>query len=134
VLTADLGEQVDPNRFLPISQEALDQQGGMDYWSPENTAQRIVDGSTAFFSSYQTAHPELQGDALVNGFLDVIGGGIKQGFEQAKGILGEMKVLEGDIKSNVDLTYQKVLEGLEAFKNQHLGNQPVNETQADNIE
>ena len=121
VLTADIGEQVDPNSFLPISQEALDAQGGMEYWTPENTAKRIVEGTTAFLAGYQAAHPELQGEALMNGFMEVIGGGINQGFDQAKGVLGDLNVLEGDIESNVDLTYKLVQEGLEQFKNQYLG-------------
>jgi|GEM_PF-1196125 len=125
VLTADIGEQVDPNSFLPISQEALDAQGGMEYWTPENTAQRIVDGTTAFLAGYQAAHPELEGEALMNGFMEVIGGGISQGFDQAKGVLGDLNVLEGDIESNVDLTYKLVQEGLEKFRNQYLGTSPA---------
>jgi len=125
VLTAELGEQVDPNSFLPISEEALEAQGGMEYWTPENTAQRIVDGSTAFLAGFQAANPDLEGEALMDRFMDVIGGGISQGFDQAKGILGDLKVLkEGDIESNVDLTYKLVQAGLENFKNQYLGITP----------
>lgn len=107
--------------FKPISQEALKEQGGMEYWTPENTAQRIVDGSTAFLAGFQKLHPELEGEELINRFLDVIGGGITQGFNQAKGVLGDLKVLEGDVEKTVELTYQKVQEGLQRFKNEFLG-------------
>lgn len=124
-LTAEIGEQVDPNAFLPISQETLDAQGGMEYWTPENTAKRIVEGTTAFLAGYQAAHPELEGEALIDGFMSVIGGGIDQGFDQAKGFLGEMEVLEGEIESNVDTTYKLVQEGLEQFRNQYLGITPT---------
>jgi len=126
ILTAEIGEQVDPNEFAPISEEALEAQGGMEYWTPENTAKRIVEGSTAFLAGYQAAHPELQGEELMDSFLAVIGGGIDQGFDQAKGVLGDLNVLEGDIESNVELTYKFVQEGLQAFKNQYLGITPEN--------
>lgn len=119
ILSADLGQAEDAP--APISEEALQAQGGMEYWSPENTAKRIVDGSTAFLAGFQAAHPELEGEELINRFLDVIGGGISQGFDQAKGILGDMKVLEGEVESNIDLTYKAVQDGLTAFKNQYLG-------------
>lgn len=120
------GDKTNPNSFLPISQQALDAQGGMEYWTPENTAKRIVEGSTAFLAGYQKAHPELEGEALINSFLDVIGGGISKGFDQAKGILGDLKVLkEGSIESNIDQTFKLVQSGLESFKNQFLGIKPT---------
>lgn len=122
ILTAQLGDQADPSSPLPISQKALDAQGGMDYWTPENTANRIVEGATAFLAGYQKAHPELEGEALMNSFMEVVGGGISQGFDQAKGVLGDLKVLkEGDIESNIDLTFKLVQSGLDSFKNQYLG-------------
>lgn len=125
ILTAQLGDQAGSNAPLPISQKALDAQGGMDYWTPENTANRIVEGATAFLAGYQKAHPELEAEALMNSFLEVVGGGISQGFDQAKGILGDLKVLkEGSIESNIDLTFKLVQSGLENFKNQYLGINP----------
>lgn len=125
ILQAEL-PQSDVDTPPPISEAALKAQGGMDYWTPENTAKRIVDGTTAFLSGYQQAHPELQGEALINGFLDVIGGGIKDGFDSAKDILGGLDVLKGDIASNIEKTYTLVQEGLTKFKNDFLGAQAEN--------
>ncbi len=130
ILSAELGEQATEQEFAPISEEALEAQGGMDYWTPENTAKRIVDGSTAFLAGFQAAHPELEGEALMDRFMEVIGGGITQGFDQAKGILGDLNVLEGEIESNIEQTYQLVQEGLTAFKNQYLG---ITAEQADTV-
>ncbi|MEA3405920.1 MAG: DUF5610 domain-containing protein [Pseudomonadota bacterium] len=125
ILTAEIGDQVtDETTPAPISEEALEAQGGMDYWTPENTAKRIVEGGTAFLAGFQAAHPELQGEALMDRFMEVVGGGITQGFDQAKGILGDLNVLEGDIESNIDLTYNLVQEGLTNFRNQYLGITP----------
>lgn len=105
----------------PISEEALKAQGGMEYWTPENTAKRIVDGATGFLAGFQNAHPELEGDALIEKFMDVVGGGLTQGFDEARRILGDLNVLEGDIADNIDLTYLKVQEQMLNFKNQFLG-------------
>lgn len=114
---ADEGNQATP---APISLEKLQDQGGMEYWTPENTANRIVSGATGFFAGFQKAHPELEGEALINEFMDIVGGGLTQGFEEAKGILTDLNVLEGSIAANVDLTYQLVQEGMQTFKEEFL--------------
>ncbi|MDC9726066.1 MAG: DUF5610 domain-containing protein [Gammaproteobacteria bacterium] len=87
---------------------------GLDV-SPDATAERIVSLSTAFFSSYQEQHPELsQQEALIK-FTDLISGGIDTGFSEARDILSGLNVLEGDIASNIDSTYDLVQEKLTAF-------------------
>jgi|ACQI01.1.fsa_nt_gi hypothetical protein len=108
--------------YAPISEEALQAQGGMEYWTPENTAKRIVDGATAFLSGFQNAHPELEGEALMNHFMDVVGGGLTQGFDEAKGILDELKVLEGTIAENIETTYDLVQAGMQGFQKDFLAN------------
>ena len=87
---------------------------GLDV-SPGATADRIVSLSTAFFFSYQEQHPELTDEQAANKFADIIGGGIDKGFAEARGILEGLKVLEGDIASNIDTTYDLVQQGLKAF-------------------
>ncbi|MBQ0720173.1 MAG: DUF5610 domain-containing protein [Gammaproteobacteria bacterium] len=83
--------------------------------SPEATAERIVSLSTAFFGAYQEANPELDFDTALNQFVDVISGGIDQGFAEAREILDGLQVLTGDIASNIDTTYQLVQDKLSAF-------------------
>ncbi|WP_319381466.1 DUF5610 domain-containing protein [Thiomicrorhabdus sp.] len=117
-LSADLG--LDSQAEPLINQKRLEEQGGMDYWSPENTASRIVQGSTAFLGAFQNAHPELEGDALIERFVEVIGGGIDQGFADAKGFLGELDVYEGSIADTVEQTYQEVQRMLNEFKEAHM--------------
>jgi hypothetical protein len=71
--------------------------------------------STAFFGSYQKQHPELSAtDALIK-FTDIIKGGINTGFDEARDILSGLQVLEGDIASKIDLTYDLVQEKLTSF-------------------
>jgi hypothetical protein len=87
---------------------------GLDV-SPEATAERIVSLSTAFFGSYQKQHPELSQEDALTKFTDLISGGINTGFGEARDILTALQVLEGDIASNIDLTYDLVQEKLSSF-------------------
>ena len=87
---------------------------GLDV-SPEATAERIVSLSTAFFGSYQKQHPELSQEDALTKFTDLISGGINTGFGEARDILSGLQVLEGDIASNIDLTYDLVQEKLTSF-------------------
>ncbi|OUR73305.1 hypothetical protein A9Q78_04065 [Methylophaga sp. 41_12_T18] len=93
-------------------QEAYD--SGLDV-SPEATAERIVSLSTAFFGSYQQQNPELSLEEAVVQFTDIISGGIDQGFGEARDILSGLQVLNGDIASNIDKTYELVQSGLTSF-------------------
>ena len=104
VLEPELGSNVIQNTY----------DSGLDV-SPGATADRIVSLSTAFFFSYQEQHPELTDEQAANKFADIIGGGIDKGFAEAREILEGLKVLEGDIASNIDTTYDLVQQGLKAF-------------------
>lgn len=90
-------------------------ESGLDV-SPEATADRIVSFSTGLFSLYQQQNPDLSEQEQVDKFIDVIGGGIDQGFGEAREILDGLGVLEGDIKENVDKTYNLVQQGLADFR------------------
>ncbi|MDT8371945.1 MAG: DUF5610 domain-containing protein [Gammaproteobacteria bacterium] len=83
--------------------------------SPEATADRIVSQSTVFFTAYSKQHPELSLDNALVKFTDLIKGGIDQGFSEVRSILDGLQVLEGDIASNIDKTYERVKTGLAAF-------------------
>ncbi|MBT3308576.1 MAG: DUF5610 domain-containing protein [Gammaproteobacteria bacterium] len=91
---------------------------GLDV-TPEATADRIVSMSMAFFGEYQKVHPELSEEEAAIKFAEVMGGGIDQGFAEAREILDGLKVLEGDIASNIDTTYELVQAGLKAFVESH---------------
>ncbi len=84
--------------------------------SPQATADRIVQLSTAFFDKYQANHPDLSTEEALSSFTKLIGGGIETGFKEARNILSGLNVLnEGNIGSNIDATYDLVQKGLIAF-------------------
>jgi len=89
-------------------------ESGIDF-SSEATAERIVSFSTQLLGAYREQHPEMDEEESLTSFVDIISGGIEQGFSEAKDILGSLKVLEGDISNNIDKTYELVQEGLQSF-------------------
>lgn len=98
-------------------QKAYD--SGLDV-SPEATAERILSMSISFYSQFQKQHPELTREESVNLFAETIGEGIEKGFGEARKILDELSVLEGDLAVNVDVTYNLVQTGLKAFVNSYI--------------
>lgn len=88
---------------------------GLDV-SPEATAERIVSGSTGLFGRFLNANEDKSLEGNFTHFMDIIRGGIEQGFNEARDILASLQVLQGDIASNVDRTYELVQQGLKDFE------------------
>lgn len=84
--------------------------------SPEATAGRIVALSTGFFEAFKQQHlGEEEADTLKT-FMETIRQGFEQGFKEAREILEGLGVLDGDIASGIDQTYQLVLKGYADFE------------------
>jgi hypothetical protein len=129
--TEKLNEILEPQ----LGPRAIDNavESGLDV-SPEATADRIVSLTTGLFSAFQNANPELQGSELVDHFTDVIGGGILQGFNEAREILDGMGVLTEEIAGNIDQTYNLVTEKLEQFRIDNGGSDRTVETDSSSEE
>lgn len=108
-----INEHLEPYTGEAESLQAAYEQG-IDV-SPEATADRIVSMSTAFFGAFQEQHSDMSEDEAREAFIDVIGRGIDQGFDEAREILDGLGVLDGEIASNIDKTYDLVEEGLLEF-------------------
>lgn len=87
---------------------------GQDF-GPQATADRIVSASTAFFGKYAENHPEKDLQTALDDFIKLIGGGVDKGFADARQVLDGLKVLQGDIASNIDKTYQLIQSGFKSF-------------------
>jgi len=77
-----------------------------DYWSAENTAQRIVDFATSFLSAFEGENSE---------FFSIIRGAIEDGIGEAKALLGN---LPGPVGKLIDKTHRLVFEKLDAVEAQ----------------
>jgi len=87
---------------------------GLDF-GPQATADRIVSLSTAFFGRYAEQHPEKDLETALKDFTKLISSGVDKGFAEARQILDGLQVLQGDIASNIDKTYELVQSGLNSF-------------------
>ncbi len=87
--------------------------------TPEGTASRIVSLSTAFYEAFKQQHPGEEGDAVLNKFMDTLKKGVEQGFKEARDVLDGLKVLNGDVASNIDKTYGLVQKGYADFAAAH---------------
>jgi len=87
--------------------------------TPEGTASRIVSLSTAFYDAFKQQHPGEDGDAVLNKFMETLQKGVDQGFKEARGVLDGLKVLNGDVASNIDKTYELVQKGYADFAAAH---------------
>jgi hypothetical protein len=92
-LRQDLGLSSDAP--APVSHQTLNATGN-DYWTPESTANRIISGSLAFLPAFQEAHPDLSPQESYDHFLKVVGGGLEQGFADAKKVLDDIGILEDE--------------------------------------
>ena len=87
--------------------------------TPEGTAGRIVSLSTGFFEAYKQQHPGQDDDTALNNFMSTIKKGMEQGFKEARDVLKGLGVLNGDIASNIDKTYDLVQKGYADFVAAH---------------
>lgn len=69
-----------------------------------------ADGADAADSADNTKR-----DANIDKFMSLIQKGVDQGFDEARGILSSLKVLNGDIASNIDKTYEILKKGIADF-------------------
>ncbi len=84
-------------------------------FSPDHISDRIVSNAVAYFPKYLDQQPEQADLQAVQLFVEAIGFGIDKGFAEARNILDELMVLEGNIERNIDVTYDLVQIGLQAF-------------------
>lgn len=84
--------------------------------TPEGTASRIVSPPTAFYDAFKQQNPGEDEEVLLNKFIDTLKKGVDQGFGEARDVLDGLKVLGGEVASNIDKTYELVQKGFEDFK------------------
>nr|WP_034331276.1 DUF5610 domain-containing protein [Herbaspirillum sp. B39] len=89
--------------------------------SPEATAGRIVSFITNMFELYKKNNPDKEDASNIDDYMNLIFKGVDQGFKEARGILESLNVLQGDIASNIDKTYDLVQKALGDFINKVKG-------------
>jgi hypothetical protein len=93
------------------------QQSATDF-SPQATAQRIVNFSTSFFGSFQQNHADEAGQSQASNFAAMIKGAIEEGFASAQDILVGLGEIAPDIQAAIDETFGLTMQGINSFVEQ----------------
>jgi len=85
--------------------------------TPEKTSERILSGVAALFPIFQQQNPNLEGEELVNAFIDTVSGGVERGYKDAVKALDALGALgvEG-VEEGIGQTMDLVREGLSTLR------------------
>ena len=87
-------------------------------FSPQATAQRIVNFSTSFFGSFQQNHADEAGQSQASNFAAMIKGAIEEGFASTQDILVGLGEIAPDIQAGIDETFELTMQGINSFVEQ----------------
>jgi hypothetical protein len=108
-INSELEAEFGPNAAEKIKNSGIDT-------SPQATADRIVGFATAFYQKFSEQNPDMPEEERLDKFLSLVGGGVDKGFEDARGILDGLGVLEGKVSDDIDSTYSLIQEGFAKFR------------------
>ena len=83
--------------------------------SPEATAGRIADFALGFFDQFRANNPELSDDEAKSAFVELIGGAIQQGIDEARDILSALNALNGETDDKISTIEQLIQQRLDEF-------------------
>ncbi|MDR3210788.1 MAG: DUF5610 domain-containing protein [Planctomycetota bacterium] len=84
-----------------------------DYFSPEKTADRILDFSTSFFANSKSFKEKGDTEESRAEFAELMRGAIQKGFDQAMGKLGSN--LPEKVQEGIDKTHELTFNGIDDF-------------------
>lgn len=96
-------------------------EGQEDYWSSENTADRIVTFATSYFETFKKQNPKLSDEEAMDKYMNLISPALEKGMGEAVDILRGFGAYNGHIKDTAEETQRLVFEKLEAFRANRLG-------------
>jgi uncharacterized protein DUF5610 len=92
-----------------LQREGIDLQGlAAEDFRPEKIADRILNSVAQAFGQFKQNRPDADDDA----FFTQVTSGIEKGFDEAKDILQNLGVLQGQIAEDIDTTYDLTMDGL----------------------
>ena len=87
-------------------------ESGLNF-SPEATANRIVELATGFFEQYQTNNQGTEEGEQKEGFVEMIKGAVEEGFAAAQEMLEWLGNIDPDVQGEIDKTSDLVVNGID---------------------
>ncbi len=107
-LTVEAEIDVRVSAYRQVSNESFAMDA--DYFSPENTARRIMDFAAGFFHAYANRHPEMNNEEAAAAFGELVRNAVTTGFNEALAILG---ALPDSVMEMIRETYDLLMEMLD---------------------
>ena len=85
---------------------------GLDF-SPEATANRIVELATGFFGQYQANNQGTEEGEQIKGFVEMIKGAVEQGFAGAQEMLEGLGEIDSDVQGGIDKTFNLAMKEID---------------------
>ncbi len=89
-------------------------QSGTDF-SPQATANRIVEFATGFYGQYQSNNTDVDEKEQLEGFSTMIKGAIEEGFAGAQEMLAGLGEIDSDVQAGIDETFDLTMKGMDDF-------------------
>ncbi len=109
-----------------------------DYTSPENTAQRIVDFSTKFYSNFLDNHPEIDKEKALEDFYNLMSNAIEKGFGEAytklQGFSGYTSDINNIVSETHDLVFKKLSDWYQETLQELLGPPAIKEIEPEIVQ
>ncbi|RVT45871.1 hypothetical protein EMM73_11700 [Rheinheimera sediminis] len=121
-INSELEAEFGPNAAEKIKASGVDT-------SPQATADRIVGFATAFYQKFSAQNPDMSEEERLDKFIALVSGGVDKGFEDARGILDGLGVLNGKVADDIDSTYSLIQEGFTKFREMILNPDKTTEAQ-----
>lgn len=121
-INSELEAEFGPNAAEKIKNSGVDT-------SPQATADRIVGFATAFYQKFSEQNPDMPEEERLDKFIALVGGGVDKGFEDARGILDGLGVLQGKVADDIDSTYSLIQDGFAKFREMILNPDKTTEDQ-----
>ena len=87
-------------------------ESGLDF-SPEATANRIVELAVGFFEQYQANNEGTEKGEQIEGFVDMIKGAVEEGFAGAQEMLEGLGDIDPDVQEGIDRTFDLVVKEID---------------------
>ncbi|MCM1129410.1 MAG: DUF5610 domain-containing protein [Alistipes senegalensis] len=81
------------------------------YATPEGTANVILSFSLGLYAQYSQSHQGEDEAEMATNFIELIRGGFEKGYGEAVDILESLSVFNGDIKTDIEKTWELVQKG-----------------------
>lgn len=117
---------INPDYKMPSMNDANN-----PYATPEGTANVILSFSLGLYAQYSQSHQGEDEAEMATNFIELIRGGFEKGYGEAVDILKSISVFEGNVKSDIEKTWELVQKGYDDWLANKVNPAPAEEVKTE---